>query len=54
MARLAYRRVRTRGKRKADADVHTAGAMLEALPGIDWYDDGTGRRTRYYRMGTGQ
>lgn len=33
---------------------NTAGAMLEALPGIDWYDDGTGRRTRYYRMGTGQ
>jgi hypothetical protein len=33
---------------------NTAGAMLEALPGIDWYEDGTGRGTRYYRMGTGQ
>jgi hypothetical protein len=33
---------------------NTAGALLEALPEIDWYDDGSGRRTRYYRMRTGQ
>jgi hypothetical protein len=33
---------------------NTAAASLEALPGIDWFEDPSGRRTRYYRMGTGQ
>jgi hypothetical protein len=33
---------------------NTAGALLEDLPGIDWYESDDGRKTRFYRMGTGQ
>jgi len=33
---------------------NTAGALLEALPGIDWYEADDGRKTRFYRMATDQ